>query len=426
MIQKLKRLRFLWDDRYVYPWLLKQGRFRKLYSHLWSRFLVRDVAGGGLDWFWRRFPSLLGIPKEVEFEITTRCGLRCVMCEHTHWDHTKYAKQDISAVQLEQILKNWPSLRYVGIQGMGTPFLNKDFKQIVRLLDDRGIFINIVENFNDVSDDDLELIVKTVDRIDLSLDACSKELYEKIRPGSKFEKVINNISKCKELKLKYNSPFPSFFVRIVSFKENFHELPGIIDLVGSLDINNGGEVVIEISGLLVFEKIASLVDKTIQAPKEILDACNDAQKKYGAKIRLIFNRSQQNKKVDSCTKWVQPFVMANGDLVMDCGVMMSDDRLNLHAKTFGNVIDKSIKDIWNGEEYKRHRSAVNNLKAPVPETCSECRSYDSDHRKLVHGVMKINEAEVRQFQTEKTSGVVVMLNEPARYKKIYLKEFGKK
>ena len=131
MINKLNRLRFLYDDLPAYVWHIRNFRFKRLYNHIWCRLNVRDVGGGMLDQVYKVFPGLLGIPREVEFEITTRCGLRCLMCEHTHWDHTSYAKQDITFEEIIQIHKNWPQLRYVGIQGMGNPFLNKSFRKIV-------------------------------------------------------------------------------------------------------------------------------------------------------------------------------------------------------------------------------------------------------------------------------------------------------
>jgi MoaA/NifB/PqqE/SkfB family radical SAM enzyme len=422
LIKFFKKLAFLWDDRKVYPWLIKKGRFRKFYSHIWCRANVRDVGGVFLDILWKKYPSLLSMPKEVEFEITTRCGLRCVMCEHTHWDHTSYAKQDIKLDDIKKIIGPWPELRYVGIQGMGNPFLNKDFKEIIKYIDSKGIFINVVENFCEVKDDDMEIIVKHVDRIDLSLDAANKTLYEKIRPGSNFDNVVKNLQKCKQLKNKFKSPFPSFFVRIVAFKDNYDDIKNIIRLVGSLDLNNGGEVSIEISGLLMFEKIMHLAGDSTQAPEYVIKECEQAASEFN--IKLLFTRSKTNPPVDNCSKWVQPFVMGNGDLVFDCGVMMSDQRIKLHSDSFGNVIEKSIRDIWNGDLYKQMRSLVNNKNAPVPQPCSECRSYSAQSRIEKFGVCKIERSKVSQFQTTKTQSVIESLNLPSRKKKIYLKDIS--
>ncbi len=425
ILRKLKRARFLIDDLNVYPYLIKKGRFKKLYNHIWCRGNVRDVGGGFLDNFFKKKPELLKMPNEIEFEITTRCGLRCVMCEHTHWDHTRYAKQDLSYQDIKNIVDEWPELKYVGIQGMGNPFLNKDFRDIIKYLDEKGIFINVVENFCEVEDEDMEVIVNHVNRIDLSLDAATKELYEKIRPGSNFEGVERNLKKCIELKKKNNSAFPSFFIRIVAFKQNYDEIPKIIDFVAGLDLNNGGEVTIEISGLLIFDKIKDLADGTTLAPEEILKICEEKEKKYNGKIRIIYQRSKENPKVETCSKWVQPFVMANGDVVFDCGVMMSDDRTKLHKNTFGNIVDHGIRKIWNNKNYKEMRSNVNRQNGKVPKPCVECRSFDGLERAKKYGVIDFDLNENKKFISERTEEIIDLLNQPAKKRKIMIKELEK-
>lgn len=417
----LTRLSFILDDRKVFIWLFKSLKFKKAYVHFWCRLNVRDVGGFLGDFFIRKFPSLVRIPKEVEFEITTRCGLRCVMCEHTHWDHTAYAKQDIGLNEVRKIVEPWPELKYVGIQGMGNPFLNKDFKNIIRYLDEKGIFINVVENFCEVKDEDMEVIVKHVNRIDLSLDASYKELYEKIRPGSNFDGVKRNIQKCKDFKVKYNSPFPSFFVRIVAFKDNYHDIKNIIKMVSDMDLNNGGNVVIEISGLLLFDKIKDLIDENTKAPQDVIDECQALANECN-NITLIFQRSKDNPSIESCAKWVQPFVMGNGDVVYDCGCMMSDDRLKLHNLSFGNIIENSIKDIWNGETYKKFRMSTNDKSAPVPKPCAECRSFSSKERVDKHGVIDFDVSDVARFHSKKTYDLINVLQQPKRQKKIYIKD----
>jgi len=421
MLEKIKRIRFLIDDFNIFWYLFFSAQYRKLYSHIWCRLNVRDVDGGLLDILYRKFPRLLKRPSEVEFEITTRCGLRCVMCEHTYWDHTSYAKQDITFKDIRKIVEPWTNLKYVGIQGMGNPFLNKEFRQIIRYLDDKGIFINVVENFCEVKDEDMETIVRHVNRIDLSLDAVTKELYESIRPGSNFDGVERNLKKCVELKKRLKRPFPTFFVRIVAFKENYTEIEKIIKFVGDLDLNQGGNVSIEISGLLVFDKIADLVGDSVEAPKEIIEKCIDTAKKY-PNIRLKFARSKENPPVESCAKWVQPFVMANGDVVFDCGVMMSDNRLNLHSETFGNIIEKSIDQIWQGKNYAEMRENVNNIKKSIPAPCATCRSFDAGKRAESNGIVEFDKEYNRQFCSNKTSEIIASLKEPPRIKKILQKD----
>jgi MoaA/NifB/PqqE/SkfB family radical SAM enzyme len=377
---------FVADNNGTWHWI-KQGRLRKARSYVWSRLFVRDVQGGLLDPFWKRFPHLKGTPKEVEVEITTRCGLRCVMCEHTHWEDKGYAKQDIKFDDYKRICEGFGSLRYVGIQGMGTPFLNPDFARIVEYSFNQGHFLNIVESFTSVKPEQLELMVSCVDRLDLSLDAATKDLYESIRPGAKFENLAANLQNLRKLKVERGSPFPQVFVRIVAFEKNKNEIPKIVAWLKELDLNLGHPMHVEIAGLLVFRKIKNLlIDHDVKIAETIVAAAEKIA--HGTNIHLSWNRTAAGcAPMDNCTKWLQPFIMGNGDAVMDCSVMMSDNRKWLHANTVGNAIRTPYREIWKKEEYARARAAVNNPGSPISKWCQDCRAVDTKTRQTAYGVL---------------------------------------
>src|SRR3989304_1912008 len=74
----------LWRHRRTLAYLLKQHRYKNLYNHIFTTYFIRgeDCGKGVLDPIWK----LLGWSPflwDLEVEVTTRCYLRCIMCEHT-------------------------------------------------------------------------------------------------------------------------------------------------------------------------------------------------------------------------------------------------------------------------------------------------------------------------------------------------------
>lgn len=92
-------------------------------------------------------------------------------------------------------------------------------------------------NFNDVSNEILELLVKTqVKFINISLDGASQEIYSIYRQKGNFDKVINNIKKLNEYKKKYNSKYPELQWQYIIMEHNLKELKRAKNMAKELDM----------------------------------------------------------------------------------------------------------------------------------------------------------------------------------------------
>lgn len=85
------------------------------------------------------------------------------------------------------------------------------------------------------------LIESGLDRIQISLDACSEEIYNKMRPGGNYQKVINNIQELIKIKKETNNLTPLVRVNFVRTEINEHKLEdflaffwggGVVDMIG--------------------------------------------------------------------------------------------------------------------------------------------------------------------------------------------------
>lgn len=385
LFKKIKGVRTLLVKHTDEVWyFIKKGRFKKAYNLIWSQLWVRDIDGGKFDFIFRRFPALAPYPKEIEIEITTKCYLRCVMCEHTYWKDEKYRHQDMTFGQFKTIIDQFPGLRYINVTGEGTGFLNKDFFKMLEYLNEKNVNTMFVESFDLFKEDYIEKVIALdVERIEVSIDAASKEIYEKIRVGAKWERVIKHLQALREIKKKKQTPLPYIFFRLIAMKDNVTEIPKLLELIHELDVNLGKLTDVQVVGLLSFPDIDHLNVPGI--PQEIIAAADRLAKKY--KLNLIWSHTTNNcATMNSCAKWLQPYIMIDGSALLDCALLMSNNRIKLKNDALGNLFQENFKDIWNKPRYRKTRADVNRKNGPVPYLCQKCRGYDTGFREKSFGV----------------------------------------
>ncbi|OGZ79617.1 MAG: hypothetical protein A2528_02890 [Candidatus Staskawiczbacteria bacterium RIFOXYD2_FULL_37_9] len=387
--RKIKGVKRFFDKHFdeVF-YFLKKRRFVKAYNLIWSQLWVRDLDGGKFDWIFRRFPQLAPYPKEIEIEITTRCYMKCIMCEHTHWKDENYRSQDMNFEQFKSIINQFPHLRYINVTGEGTGFLNKDFFKMLDYLNKKNVNTMFVENFDLFDEEKIKKIIDLdVERIEVSLDAATEDTYKNIRIGAKWDRVMENLKKMREMKIKHKTPFPYIFFRLIAMKNNVHEIPALARLIGELDINLGKITDFQIVGLLSFPEIEHLNVENIS--EQIIKEADSIAKEMN--INLIWSHTSNNCSSNNfCAKWLQPYIMIDGSAILDCALMMENNRSQLKRTSLGNLFNQNFREIWDSPRYQRIRKGINKINGPVPKLCEGCRGYDTKQREKLFGIMSDN------------------------------------
>ncbi|KKM05129.1 hypothetical protein LCGC14_1757250, partial [marine sediment metagenome] len=263
------------------------------------------------------------------------------------------------------------------------------FMNMVMYTKSKGIYLDFSHDFVKLSEGDILGFVGTgVDRIYWSLDGVTKETYEKIRVGAKFDKVVESVKKLVAAKKELNSPLPEICFRFTFFKENWEELPLLPSFLASLvdDVKDyGDEPSINIVALLEFEETK---DWAVELERGYVDYTNSESELHGFKNYWshITHIEEEKAPLDYCTFWSEPYIMITGHVVPCCAVLMSNNRPRLEKLAFGNIHEQSLKDIWNSHEYKRFRKMVVNPRAPVPRVCVGCRAFNTKTRAERFGV----------------------------------------
>ena len=307
-------------------------------------------------------------PKYIEIEVTTRCNLKCIMCEHTYWNEPA---KDMSFKQFKMIVDQFPGLVWIGLTGIGESFINKDFMKMLEYVKSKDITVELYDTFYFIdTKTSKQLISLGIDQMLISLDAATEETYESIRVGSDYDKVISNVKGIFALKATQDAPFPEMSFHYIIMKNNIHEVLQYIDFVYSIA---GTSAPIQFSQLLHnHEKINDLF---IEIPQETLDAIECKASSLGITINWNLDVPNNKPSMNKCIEWNMPFIFANGDVIPCCASNESGNRENQKKLRLGNIFEKPFRDIWFGDKYQKLRNGLIDKKVPVQ--CVNCCLYNT-------------------------------------------------
>ncbi|MEM5813225.1 MAG: radical SAM protein [Candidatus Aenigmatarchaeota archaeon] len=351
--------------------------FSKFYKKFMLQFFYSEKLRSLGKFLIEKF-NLAPYPRQIEIEPTTRCSLRCIMCEHTYWNEPNI---DMSFEQFKYIIDQFPGLFWIGLTGIGESFLNKDFLKMLYYAKEKGINVELYDNFVYLKKDIAEKIIKDqlITRLYISLDACTKETYEKIRVGAKFENVMKNLNDFLDLKNKIKTKYPKMSFHFIVNKINMHEIPDYVEFVYNLikDREEGilpTETILFTKILHPFEEIKDIYIEEV--PKEIVEEAEKRAKKFGISVKFAVNITKDLPSCKKCFAWLEPFIFADGTVIPCCEQNEFNRRWYQRKYAMGNVFEKPFKEIWNGEKFKELRKTLRKGKFPL--ACKGCVIYKED------------------------------------------------
>ncbi len=291
----------------------------------------------------------IGLNK-VYFGITNRCNLRCAHCCYNAVNssfHDKLSTQETFKV-LDKIISLDPS--NIIISG-GEPMLRKDFLQIISYVrrNFRGR-ITLMTNGTFITEENIDILIKSIDTIDFSLDGVNEESCALIRGKGVFNKVVNSI------KLLQSNNFYSITVSMVLTNENNHLENEFLNLNKELNTT---------ALLRVFSPLGRGREN-----KEKLQI-NDKLNKENVEELVISNREQYRSKIScyncSATKKIL-FVDYDGS-IYPCGM------LTMEKYKVGNIFEIEDLPLYLSNDMP-YCEGIKNLKEIFPYKfvyCKDCK-----------------------------------------------------
>src|SRR3990170_8074350 len=162
---------------------------------------------------WTGKPVQWGYPISISFEPTTSCNLRCPECTsglRAFSRATGMLQKDFFKDTIDQLHKD---LLYLVFYFQGEPYLNPGFLDMVKYASGKRIYTATSTNAHYLNDENARKTIESgLDRLIISIDGTSQDVYQQYRVGGNLNKVIQgtkNIVAWKK-KLKSRTPFIFF------------------------------------------------------------------------------------------------------------------------------------------------------------------------------------------------------------------------
>lgn len=189
---------------------IASGRYNGLKSMTFDRYSFRHKKD---------------MPAVMEFDISSRCNLNCIMCN----EKERSAEPVNSPYDDKFIEEITPSLKHIKEAKFygGEPFMIKQYYKIwdviTTLNPQAKIFV--ITNGTILNDEIKALLKKGRFEIGVSVDSLNKENFEKIRHGAKFETVMENLKWFNQYCKSKNT---CLSVSMTIFRENWQDIPDLL------------------------------------------------------------------------------------------------------------------------------------------------------------------------------------------------------
>jgi len=255
-----------------------------------------------------------------------------------------------------------PWAKTISLSGaMGEPLLNPDLVDMIKYCKGIRMSSSVVTNAT-LLDENLsrEMLKAGVGEIRISIDGATKNTYESIRIGAKFEKVTDNIQTLTELRKKLRAFGTIVGMQMTVMEKNLKEVPAMVKLANSLGVKE-----LTIGGLneLVYPGRKHLRSFKGEAPADVLMADTIFQGAH--RIAKNLGVALRTGKFDPCDAiWVHTYVTWNGYVTPCCWAPDPEE------VDFGNVFEEKFSHIWNNQKYQKFRKAV--YSSNPPPVCIGC------------------------------------------------------
>ena len=295
-------------------------------------------------------PVQWGLPVSISFEPTTSCNLRCPECPSGLRQFTRptgMLKKDFFTETIDDIHKH---LLYLIFYFQGEPYLNTDFLDMVKYASAKGIYTATSTNAHYLTEDAARKTVESgLDRLIISIDGTTQDVYQQYRVGGKLDKVLEGTKNIVKWKKELKSKTPFIFFQFLVVKPNEHQVEDIKRLAKEIGVD---EVRFKSAQVYDFENDPNqLIPETDKFSRY-------KKNKDGTYIA-------KNKLANHCWKLWHANVITWDGLVVPCCF----DKDAMHQ--LGNLKNESFKNIWHNSNYKQFRSELMTSRKNI-DICSNC------------------------------------------------------
>ncbi len=298
---------------------------------------------------WLKRPIQWGLPFTVSFEPTTACNLRCPECPsglRSFSRDTGNLKIDFFRKVIDEI---GDKLFYLIFYFQGEPFINPAFLEMVNFAHRQNIYTITSTNGHFLDHVNAKATVESgLDRIIISVDGTTQDVYEAYRKQGNLDKVIEGISNLVYWKEELKSTTPHIIIQFLVVRPNEHQIPEIYNLAKELRVD---EVKLKTAQVYDYQNGNDLIPNNSKYSRYVLNKNGT----YNLKHSLV----------NHCWKLWHACVITWDGIVVPCCF----DKDATHR--MGDLKNQQFKNIWNSQQYINFRKTLLKGRSEI-DICTNC------------------------------------------------------
>lgn len=307
---------------------------------VWCSYQLSKWTGKPIQW---------GLPISISFEPTTSCNLRCPECPsglRSFSRPTGMLQQDFFSSTINQLHKD---LFYLIFYFQGEPYLNPDFLDMVRYAADKKIYTATSTNGHYLTEANARKTIESgLDRLIISIDGTTQEVYQQYRVGGNLEKVLEGARTIMHWKKQLKSRTPFVVFQFLVVRPNEHQLENARALAKQIGVD------------AIWFKTAQVYDFE-NDPNQLIPL-NSSYSRYRKTEKGTEFKGQL---ANHCWRlWHDPVITWDG-LVAPC--CFDKDA----AHRLGDLKQQSFATIWQSDSYKKFRATLLQGRKHI-DICANC------------------------------------------------------
>ena len=298
---------------------------------------------------WTGRPIQWGLPFTISIEPTTACNLRCPECPsglRAFSRPTGNLKEDFFRSTIDDLHRE---LLYLIFYFQGEPYINPKFLEMVQYAHQKGIYTITSTNGHFLNDANAKKTIESgLDRLIISVDGTTQEVYENYRKEGNLEVVLQGARNVVKWKKKLQSKTPHIIFQFLVVRPNEHQIPEIHQLAKEIGID---EVKLKTAQVYDYKHGNPLIPS-------ISKYARYAQQEDGT-------YQVKNELLNHCWKLWHSCVISWDGMVVPCCF----DKDALHR--LGDLKTNSMRSIWYGENYQNFRKQILKGRDQI-DICTNC------------------------------------------------------
>jgi radical SAM protein with 4Fe4S-binding SPASM domain len=278
-------------------------------------------------------------PLLIDVEITSKCNLKCIMCEHTYMKRKQEMMSgDVFSTIIQQCIPFKPGVRFIMFS---EPFLHPEIISYSKLTKEAGLLLHITTNGTVLTEAQIDKLLDIgLDSITFSMQGLTEKEYAYMRKNNKLLEITEKIKYLAEK--RKNKPHIQISTTISNrdnkqdveeFKRKWSDYADLVTV-----------------GVTSWTRVAKMQPNIYD-----ITGIKPDEKKEHLPCQDILTKM--------C-------IYSNGDVTVCC-----DDTEG--KMVLGNVMKDKMKELWDSEAYKGLRLLLKNMKMDMFELCKNCYpAYD--------------------------------------------------